>query len=308
MPIHFLSPNPEQKEAFDELEKLLGILDQKPSKDLIRNARFIRKFTKAMLLAGKKSSPSSRFKTQYLKRGQASPIIMERKVIPEKPQAQPQKIPAVQSMPLPPPPPSPAPMLFQAEQGINIKGGGKSFNSFVQKVSKEEGILRFSIIEPEMESVDWKIFNEVKAKLKQQIIKDPGVLDKESYLIDEIKDVCKKINAKYSDSYLRKIRYYLVKYIKGFGKVDPLIKDPDVSEIICSSYNNIKVRYKSELIPTNIQFDTNEELDNFIINLAEKSNKKISEIQPDLQMVFNNLKISAFYNPIMGSRFTIAKQ
>ena len=90
--------------------------------------------------------------------------------------------------------------------------------------------------------------------------------------------------------------------------MDPLIKNSDVSEIICNSYNNIRVKYQNELIPTNIQFDTNEELDNFILNLAEKSNKKISELQPDLQLMFGNLKISAFYNPIMGSRFTIIKQ
>lgn len=300
MPIQFLSPNPEQKEALDELEKLLDVLDRKPSRNLKRNIRFVRKFTKGMLLAGKKSSiDTKKFKTQhqYLEKERMPSQISEKKIIT------PQKISQIIS-----PPPPPAPMPISAPQGMNIKGGGKSFDSFIQKISKENGVLKFNIIEPEMESVDWKIFSEVKNRLKQQIIKDPLFLEKESLLVDEIKNTCNKLKIKYSDSYLKKIKYYLVKYIKGFGKIDPLIKDSDVSQIICSSYNDIKVKYKSELIPTNIQFDTNEELDNFILNLAEKSNKKVSEMQPDLQTTIGNLKISAFYNAIMGSRFTIVKQ
>ena len=303
MPIHFLSPNPEQKEALDELEKLLEVLDRKPSKNLRRNTRFVRKFTRGMLFAGKKySGKTTQLKAQFeqIETKQLMPEVRERIIVHERQKVQQQKTPP---MPPPPPPPPVAP-----EQGINIKGGGKSFDSFVQKVSKENGVLKFNIIEPEMESVDWKIFNEVKSRLKQQIIKDPGFLEKENPLIDEIKATCKKLNIKYSESYLKKIKYYLVKYLKGFGKMDPLIKNSDVSEIICNSYNNIRVKYQNELIPTNIQFDTNEELDNFILNLAEKSNKKISELQPDLQLMFSNLKISAFYNPIMGSRFTIVKQ
>ena len=90
--------------------------------------------------------------------------------------------------------------------------------------------------------------------------------------------------------------------------MDPLIKDPDVAEIVCNSYNNIKVKYKNELIPPNIQFDTIEELDNFILNIAEKSNQKVSEANPELIINLLGLRVSAFYNPIMGSRFTIVKQ
>jgi len=44
------------------------------------------------------------------------------------------------------------------------------------------------------------------------------------------------------------------------------------------------------------------------LNVAEKSNRKVSETDPELTMILQGMKISAFYNPIMGSRFTIAKQ
>lgn len=311
MPIHFLSPNPEQKEALDELEKLIKVLEIKPSRKLVRNVRFVKSFTRALLIAGKNHSKQKvRVQTQFIKtRESYTPPKIEELKQETKIHVSPRP-----AMPLPPPPPpappsQPAPISTSTSpSGINIKGGGKSFESFVQKMSKENGMLKFNIIEPEMEPADWRIFNNVKAKLKQQIIKDPSVLEKEDFLTGEIKNICQKLNIKYSDSYLRKIKYYLIKYIKGFGKMDPLIRDSDISEITCNSYNDIKVKYKNELISTNIQFDTNEELDNFILNVAEKTNSNVSEINPQLTANFNNLKISAFYNPIMGSRFTIVKQ
>ncbi|MEK6856522.1 MAG: hypothetical protein AABX49_00755 [Nanoarchaeota archaeon] len=303
MSIQFISPNPEQKEALDELEKLINVLEIRPNKKLKRNVRFVKGFTKALLIAGKNHSKLRLKTVQKTEVKEIEPIkeYEEQKIQVSKPPS------LINTAPLPPPPPSPTSMK-STTQAINIKGGGKSFEDFVQKISKEDGMLRFNIIEPEMESIDWKILNYVKSNLKQQIIKDPTVLDRDDFLINQIKNTCQVLKIKYSDSYLKKIKYYLIKYIKGFGKIEPLLKDQDISEIICDSYNDIKVKYKNELISTNIQFDTNEELDNFILNLAEKSNKVLSETNPELKTVFQNLRISAFYNPIMGSRFTIAKQ
>lgn len=311
MPIYFLSPNPEQKEALDELEKLISVLEIKPSKKLKRNVRFVRGFTRGLLIAGKKySEHKARAKAIQsinkieIKEVKSSEMHDEEKKQP----ASSNNLPISPLMPLPPPPPPARTISSMPMPGSNIKGGGKSFENFIQKVSKDGGVLKFNIIEPEMEPVDWKIFNEVKSKLKQQIIKNPNALEGDAFLMNEIKNTCQRLKIKYSDSYLKKIKYYLIKYIKGFGKMDPLISNPDISEIICNSYNDVKVKYKNELISTNIQFDTNEELDNFLLNVAEKSNKELSENNPELITILQNLKISAFFNPIMGSRFIITKQ
>src|SRR3989344_4902954 len=246
MSIHFLSPNPEQKEALDELEKLIKVLEIKPSRKLVRNVRFVKSFTRALIIAGKNySKQRARAQTQFIKTRESYTQPKAEKIEQEtKTHISPR--PAMPLPPLPPPAPALASQIQTAPtptSGINIKGGEKSFESFVQKVSKENGMLKFNIIEPEMESADWRIFNNVKAKLKQQIIKDPSVLEREDFLINEVRNICQKLNIKYSDSYLRKIKYYLVKYIKGFGKVDPLIKNPDISEIICNSYSDIKIKY-----------------------------------------------------------------
>lgn len=318
MTIQFISPNPDQKKALDELEKLLSIMDKAPTRELKQNMRFVRGFTRALLFAGKnytgksrerKSEKSAQYYDAQLAKLSSMEKPQDRKLVTH---GEWDKLPKkvfvhedLPSMPPLPPPPAPAPI---PESGINVKGGSKNFQDFMLTISKENGILKFNILEPEMESVDWKIFQQVKNKLKQQIMKNPEVLEQESFLIDEIKNTCNELKIKYSDSYLKKIRYYLIKYTKGFGKVDPLIVNEGVSEIICNYYNDIKVKYKNEILPTNIQFDSNEELDNFIMNLAEKAGQEITEEKPTLEIIYKNLKISVFYNPIMGSRFTIVKQ
>jgi len=321
MAIQFISPNPEQKKALDDLENLLSILDKEPSKELRQNVRFVKTFTRALLFAGRTYSPRLRIKNFERSYESDEPKKKNLEQKSEKTYRKimthgewdklPQKMILHEDLPeappLPPAPPSPM-QVSGKEAGINVKGGGISFQDFMLTISRENGVLKFNIVEPGMESADWRIFQQVKNKLKQQIIKNPGVLEQESFLINEIKNTCNELKIKYSDSYLKKIKYFLVKYIKGFGKVDPLINNPDISEIICDSYDDIKVKYKNEVLKTNIHFDTNEELDNFIMNIADKTNLKVSEENPVLEVVYRNFKISAFYNPIMGSRFTIIKQ
>src|SRR3989344_9208336 len=53
MSIQFLPPNPEQKRALEELENYMKLLDTEPSKELKQNIRFVKSFTKSLLLAGK---------------------------------------------------------------------------------------------------------------------------------------------------------------------------------------------------------------------------------------------------------------
>src|SRR3989344_702572 len=122
MSIQFLSPNPEQKEALDELEKLLEVLERKPSRRQKNNIRFVKSFTQALLVAGKNRSSSSVKTKKFQKSVEIEVKPAEEKVIEEKKQ-----LPKI--IPVPPPPP-PRPMPSSPQLGVNIKGGGKSFESF----------------------------------------------------------------------------------------------------------------------------------------------------------------------------------
>ncbi|MAG45639.1 MAG: hypothetical protein CMH63_02615 [Nanoarchaeota archaeon] len=305
MSIHFLSPNPEQKQTLNDLEKLLDLLKVKPNRKLKQNARFVKNFTKALLIITKKH------KTSPKKHLEAKPMLgVTHQIHPFKSKGLHDSFRERISQKLPSPPPPPIPSVPQMPKASIIKAGVKGTQSLPikPKLTKERGTLKFNILEPQMESLDWKIFKDVKTKLKARIMETPDILENENFLMEEIKKSCTNLKIKYSDSYLQKIKYYLIKYTKGYGKVDPLMQEPKVTEIICNSYSDLKVVYDGETLSTNIAFNTNEELDNFILNLAEKFNKTVSESQPDLEISTPKLKVSAFYNPIMGSKFTIKKQ
>ena len=291
MSIQFLPPNPEQKRALEELENYMKLLDTEPSKELKQNIRFVKSFTKSLLLAGK-----------YRYKPEKKHIEIIQKSVHVKPVMKKEIKPIIK--PLPPSAPHAPNSMPEAPQAVQIHHEA----SAQPEILEENGVLRFNIIEPEMDSQDWKIFNQLKPKIRQLIMDYPNALTKEDLLLNEIKKSLKNLNIKYSESHFKKIKYYLIKYLKGYGKIDPLINEKKITSIICNSYNDIKVVYNGKTLNTNIKFDTNEELDNFIMNLAERYHKELSESSPELTMVLPNLSISSFYNPIMGSRFTINKK
>src|SRR3989344_3544254 len=135
------------------------------------------------------------------------------------------------------------------------------------QLKKENNTLIYDVVEPRMESMDWQIYNELKPVIQETIKKN----------------------------------------LKGYGKLDPLIRDNRVRKIICNSYDDIKVVFESETLPTNIEFDSNEELNNFIVNLAERNGRKISELEPYLEIKNPIMEVRANYSPLTTSSFTITK-
>ena len=287
MTIKFLYPNHEQKEIIDELEKITDILSKPVSPQLKKNMHFINKFTHALLRAGKPYTESKQFKpedTEIIKPYIPSKIITK-------------KIEAPRKLAIPPPP---LPPILAIEKHPNLP--------VYIKLKKEDNLLKYESLEPEMQQQDWKIFSKVKAIIKQQLMQNPNILENESFISDEIQKSAKEFKIKISPDYTKKIQYYLIKNIKGYGRIDPLINDNKVTSIICNSYDNINVIYNNESLQTNIQFETNEEMNNFILNLAERFNKQISEETPSLQFTTPLFKSSLNYAPLMGrSSFRIDK-
>ena len=286
MTIKFLYPNHEQKEIIDELEKITDILSKPVSQQLKENMHFVNKFTHALLRAGK---PYTESKQEF------EPHFRETKpYIPSKTITKKIELPK-KTIPPPPPPP-----LLSIEKHPNLP--------VYTKLKKEDNLLKYESLEPEMQQQDWKIFSKVKAVIKQQLLQNPNILENESFISNEVQKAAKELKIKITPDYTKKIQYYLIKNIKGYGRIDPLMNDDKVTSIICDSYDNINVIYNNENLSTNIQFETNEEMNNFILIIAERFNKQISEETPSLEFTTPLFKISINYAPLMGrSSFRIDK-
>jgi len=282
MSIKFLYPDPKQKEMLDELEKINYVLNKPLSPELQKNMRFVKNFTLALFKVTKKQPIQ---KTQK-KEIHTKPLEIKSPLEPKE-----------FKLLAPPPPPPPAVTVEKhPSQPISTK------------LKKQGDSLNYESIEPEMENKDWKIFTKIKNTIKEQLQKDPNILEDENFLANEIQKIAKELKIKITPDYTKKIKYYLNKNIKGFGRIDPLIQDEKVTSIICNAYDNISVIYNNENLATNIKFRTNEEMNSFVVNLTEKFDKKLSENVPSLQFSTDKFKISLNYNPLMGrSSFRIDK-
>src|SRR3989344_3483149 len=153
MSIQFLPPNPEQKRALEELESYMRLLDTEPSKELKKDIRFVKSFTKSLLLAGKNRHKPEEKHIEVIQKPMHVKPVMKKEIKPI-------------IKPLPPPAPHAPNSMPEAPQAVQIHHEA----SAQPEILEENGVLRFNIIEPEMDSQDWKIFNQLKPKIRQLII------------------------------------------------------------------------------------------------------------------------------------------
>ncbi len=279
MSIKFLTPNQEQQDILKEINDLVDTLKQSKTPKLTKNIRFVNQFTKAL------------FQVHSKKKVQELP-----KQRPQVKQESPQIQQSIQPKPHPKkeiplaPPIAPAPNL-KSNQTLKLENNKLIYTPNISPLQKE----------------DMTIYTNVKDSIRNSILKKPELLEDNTFINKEVKKACEELKIKHSENYVEKIKQHLIYNLKGYGKLEPLIQDPRVTEIKCDSYDDIQAKFEDKLIPTNIRFNNNTELNRFIENLAVKANKKLSKEEPKVDINLGNMKITILYNPIMGSRFTITK-
>jgi len=79
-----------------------------------------------------------------------------------------------------------------------------------------------------------------------------------------------------------KILYHAERDLVGFSRIDPIMRDPNIEDISCDGVNKpVYVWHRNyESIETNIQFESDEELDNMVVKLVHMSGKHVSSAFP----------------------------
>ncbi|MFO7832474.1 MAG: secretion system protein E, partial [Halohasta sp.] len=82
---------------------------------------------------------------------------------------------------------------------------------------------------------------------------------------------------------VEKLLYYLQRDFLGYERIDPIKHDINVEDISCDGYNSRVFAYHTdyEQIITNVEHGK-EELDDFVVKLAQRSGKGISKRQPQV--------------------------
>ena len=111
---------------------------------------------------------------------------------------------------------------------------------------------------------------------------------------------------------LRAIKYLMVRDKVGLGVLEPFIHDPYIEDISCSGLGNIFIEHKIfESLKAPIVFESEEELDDFVLKLSEKIGKPVSFRNPIVDATLpDGSRINIVFGRDIskkGSNFTIRK-
>jgi len=141
-------------------------------------------------------------------------------------------------------------------------------------------------------------------------------VDAREYLKEEalrIGNKYKRSLGKFSDEGWKKIFYYVVRNIAGYGPLDIVMADPNIEDISSNGLNSpIYIWHrKYESIPTNLMFVDEQATNDFIVKLAHKGAKHVSSAHPllDTMLPEKHRLAATFMKEVSthGSTFTIRK-
>ncbi|WP_410765162.1 type II/IV secretion system ATPase subunit [Haloferax sp. DFSO60] len=170
---------------------------------------------------------------------------------------------------------------------------------------------RYHVVEPDLDSFEAALLERVRTDIRDPLLyrddKDPT---KEQTLVEELESLIEQYGLDLDMHSFYTLLYYLRRDFHGYGRLEPLMNDPHIEDISCDGYDIPLFIYHSSYtdISTNVSFN-NEQLDNFVIRLAQRSGRHISVGDPVLGTTLPNgaraeLALGEEVTP-RGSAFTI---
>jgi flagellar protein FlaI len=179
------------------------------------------------------------------------------------------------------------------------------------------GNITYFVEEPVLDSLDVENLRRLKELLNE--ILELGVAELKSkkmaaeYLLKKCQEILDRYDFKLDEETKNKLLYYVVRDNLGLGKIDAFGYDQLIEDISCDGIDvPIYVWHrKYESIPTNVRFETAEELDDFVLRLAYLCGGHVSIAQPLLDASMpDGSRINLTYGSEItrrGSTFTIRK-
>ncbi len=151
----------------------------------------------------------------------------------------------------------------------------------------------YEVLEPKLTPAEVDLFNDIKERIFERLdINTQNVIEEvaKKTLRDVTDDIIDDYGISLTPVQREKILYAMYKEFLGNGMIDPLMHDRYIEDISCDGVNaNLFVfhnRYES--MRTNLMYKSAEELDSFVIKLAQRSGKYISIAEPMLDATMSD--------------------
>jgi len=152
---------------------------------------------------------------------------------------------------------------------------------------EEQGELIYRVVEPDLTPDTERILEKIHDILERSFdidFTDLETEEAEKYLEEKIDTIVDKYNISLSNKQREVIRYYSKRDFAGLGRLQPLMNDTEIEDISCDGTDIPVYAYhrnpKFGSIKTNVMWEDPEELDSFVMKLAQRCGRSISVSQP----------------------------
>ena len=174
-----------------------------------------------------------------------------------------------------------------------------------------ESAHRYYTVEPDLDGFERSLLDRVADDIRDPLLYREGTgHTDEATLRAELESLLEGYGVDVGMGTFHALAYYLYRDFRGFGKVDPLLNDRHIEDVSCDGYDLPIFVYHDEYtdVRTNVSF-AKEELDNYVIRLAQQSGRHISVGDPMVETTLADgsraeLALGEEVTP-RGSAFTI---
>ena len=157
------------------------------------------------------------------------------------------------------------------------------------QVDEELGKSLYITFEPTLEEDEQNTLEAIRevmvnsTDIPLETLKDASLMD--SFLREKLDKVFQRFRKKVPTESKEKFIYYLMRDFLGYGKIDLLMRDPNIEDVSCNGVGTpIYVWHrKHESLPTNIVYDSPEELNFIVTRIVYKTGNQISIAHPILE-------------------------
>ena len=157
--------------------------------------------------------------------------------------------------------------------------------SYVRVLFDKRDYSRFYyVVEPKATKQENEDLQTIKDVLQRALNIERDTLDEsqEEFLKQAVDDILDSYRLKSRKSNREKIHYYIERDLIGYGKIDTMMKDPNIEDVSCDGPGvEIFVYHRRfESLRTNVMWEDELELEQYIIRMAQRCGKHISIAEP----------------------------
>jgi flagellar protein FlaI len=214
----------------------------------------------------------------------------------------------------PPPPPKPIPKGLQVIEKYPLY---EPFSHVVIVQNPKTGEHQYILDELQLDPLERGVYNRIlEILLAEMESPKEEITDPRRFFAEEAKKIVDKYRISLGwlpDVSWYKILYHAERDLVGFGKIDPLMRDPNIEDISCDGVNKaVYVWHRNyESIETNLKFENDEVLDNVVVKLVHMAGKHVSSAFPIVDASLpGKHRLSVCYRREVtpfGTAFTIRK-